>query len=146
MVQEKRGPGRPKKVQDTGLEQEQGDQSESDEELEEGTDPSVLFADTIEHRLELQFQGKKWTFYYREMTWGEKNECVDAAQVWVNGEFSFSISKYYVMALQKMLIRSPVRPITETTLSRLNRDIGEALTSIVPNPMEQGAVEAVKKV
>ena len=146
MAQEKRGPGRPKKVQDKGLEQEQGDQSESDEELEEGTDPSVLFADTIEHRQELQFQGKKWTFYYREMTWGEKNECVDAAQVWVNGEFSFSISKYYVMALQKMLIRSPVRPITETTLSRLNRDIGEALTSIVPNPMEQGAVEAVKKV
>ena len=33
MVQEKRGPGRPKKVQDQGLEQEQGHQSESDEEL-----------------------------------------------------------------------------------------------------------------
>ena len=61
MVQEKRGPGRPKKVRDTGLELEQGAQSESDEELEEGTDPSVLLADTIEHRLELQFQGKKWT-------------------------------------------------------------------------------------
>ena len=146
MVEEKRGPGRPRKVEDPGLDEEQGDQQETEKELEEGTDPSVLFADSNEHSLELQYQGKKWTFYYRDMTWGEKNECVDAAQVWDSGDFSFSISKYYVMALQKMLIRSPVRPITETTLSRLNRDIGEALTSIVPNPMEQGAVEAVKKV
>ena len=146
MVEEKRGPGRPRKVLDQGLDQEQENQPENDEELLEGTDPSVLFADSKEHILELQYQGKKWTFYYREMTWGEKNECVDAAQIWDSGDFSFSISKYYVMALQKMLIRSPVRPITETTLSRLNREIGEALISIVPNPMEQGAVEAIKKV
>ena len=146
MVQEKRGPGRPKKVQDQEMDQEQGNQQGNEEELIEGTDPSVLFADSNEHSLELQYQGKKGTFYYRDMSWGEKNECVDAAQVWDSGDFSFSISKYYVMALQKMLIRSPVRPITETTLSRLNREIGEALTSIVPNPMEQGTVEAVKKV
>ena len=145
MVQEKRGPGRPRKVQEEVTEQE-SDQQGIEEELEEGVDPSVLFADSNEHSLELQYQGKKWTFYYRDMTWGEKNECVDAAQIWDSGDFSFSISKYYVMALQKMLIRSPVRPITETTLSRLNREIGEALTSIVPNPMEQGTVDMVKKV
>jgi len=146
MVEEKRGVGRPRKAQAPDLEQEQVNQQGTEEELIEGTDSSVLYADSSEHSLELQYQGKKWTFYYRDMTWGEKNECVDAAQVWDSGDFSFSISKYYVMALQKMLIRSPVRPITETTLTRLNREIGEALTSIVPNPMEQGTVEAVKKV
>ena len=146
MVQEKRGRGRPKKEQEEVMEQEDNQQVTDEEVLEEGTDPSVLFADSGEQRLELNYKGKKWTFHYRELTWGEKNECVDAAQIWEGGDFRFSISKYYVMALQKMLVRSPVRPITETTLSRLNRDIGEALTSIVPNPMEQGAVEAVKKV
>ena len=80
------------------------------------------------------------------MTWGEKSECIDAAQVWGDGDFKFSIFRYYAMALQKMLVRSPVRPITETTLSRLQREIGEALQSIVPNPVEQGEVEAIIKV
>ena len=120
--------------------------ADQEEEIQEGTDPSILFADSNEHTLEFVFKGKKWSFHYREMTWGEKNDCIDAAQIWTNGEFKFSISKYYVMALQKMLTRSPIRPITETTLARLSRDIGEALTSIVPNPMEEGEVEAVKKV
>ena len=120
--------------------------ADQEEEIQEGTDPSILFADSNEHTLEFVCKGKKWSFHYREMTWGEKNDCIDAAQIWTNGEFKFSISKYYVMALQKMLTRSPIRPITETTLARLSRDIGEALTSIVPNPMEEGEVEAVKKV
>ena len=120
--------------------------ADQEEEIQEGTDPSILFADSNEHTLEFVFKGKKWSFHYRDMTWGEKNDCIYAAQIWTNGEFKFSISKYYVMALQKMLTRSPIRPITETTLARLSRDIGEALTSIVPNPMEEGEVEAVKKV
>ena len=118
------------------------------QERPESTDSGTLQAeDSVkDHTLEFVFKGKKWSFHYREMTWGEKNDCIDAAQIWTNGEFKFSISKYYVMALQKMLTRSPIRPITETTLARLSRDIGEALTSIVPNPMEEGEVEAVKKV
>jgi len=146
MAQEKRGPGRPRKVKEEGMEQEDNQQGIEGEELKEGTDPSVLFADSIEHKLELNYKGQKWTFQYRDMTWGEKNECIDAAQIWEQGDFRFSISKYYVMALQRMLIRSPVRPITETTLMKLNREIGEALQSIVPNPVEQGEVEAIKKV
>jgi hypothetical protein len=146
MAQEKRGPGRPRKVKEEGMEQDDSQQGTGEEELEEGKDPSVLFADSIEHKLELNYKGQKWTFQYRDMTWGENNECIDAAQIWEQGDFRFSISKYYVMALQKMLIRSPVRPITETTLMKLNREIGEALQSIVPNPVEQGEVEAIKKV
>ena len=120
--------------------------ADQEEEIQEGTDPSILFADSNEHTLEFVYKDKKWSYHSRDMTWGEKNDCIDAAQIWTNGEFKFSISKYYVMALQKMLTRSPIRPITETTLARLNRDIGETLTSIVPNPMEEGEVEAVKKV
>ncbi len=149
MVTEKRGPGRPRKSQ---AEEEAQEQSKADstteevvEDLEEGTDPSALYADSSEHVLELQFKGKKWTFYYRDMTWGEKSECIDAAQIWGDGDFKFSIFRYYAMALQKMLVRSPIRPMTETTLQRLSREIGEALISIVPTPVEQSEVQAIKK-
>ena len=146
MVQERRGRGRPRKVKDQEEAQDQMEDSrEEDEELEEGTDPSALFADNVEHVLELRHQGKKWTFYYRDMTWGEKSECIDAAQVWGDGDFKFSIFRYYAMALQKMLVRSPVRPISETTLRRLSREIGEALISIVPAPVEESEVQAIKK-
>ena len=130
-----------------GLEEDLSDvvEEEVEEELEEGTDPSVLYADTREHQLEVRARGKKWTFYYRDLTWGEKNECIDAAQIWNDGEFKFSISAYYALALQKMLTRSPIRPISETTLQKLHRSIGDALTSIVPTPVEQDEVEAIKK-
>ena len=43
-----------------------------------------------------------------------------------------------------MLTDTPIRPITETTLNQLDRSIGEKLTSIVPQPVEQ-AVDDVKK-
>ena len=120
-------------------------EEESEEELEEGTDPSMLYADSTEHILEVHAMGKKWTFHYRDLTWGEKNECIDAAQRWNEQEFKFSISAYYALALQKMLTRSPIRPISETTLQKLHRNVGDALTSIVPVPVEQNEVEAIKK-
>ena len=112
MVQDKRGPGRPRKSQVEEEAQAQVDEDSTTEEvnLEEGTDPSALYADSSEHVLELQLKGKKWTFYYRDMTWGEKSACIDAAQIWGDGDFKFSIFRYYAMALQKMLVRSPIRP------------------------------------
>jgi len=110
-----------------------------DTELPFGEDPSALFASSKEKTLELEFAGKRWHFKYREMTWGEKNYCVDKAQTWdANGGFQFSVSTYYAAALTKMLTDTPIRPITETTLNRLDRVIGEALISIVPQPVEQG--------
>ena len=35
-----------------------------------------------------------------------------------------------------MLTETPIRPITETTLSKLDRAIGEQLVAIVPQPVE----------
>ena len=147
MVQDKRGPGRPRKsqVEEEAQDQEADSTIEEVVELEEGTDPTALYADSSEHVLELQLKGKKWTFYYRDMTWGEKSECIDAAQIWGDGDFKFSIFRYYAMALQKMLIRSPIRPMTETTLKKLSREVGEALISIVPTPVEESEVQAIKK-
>jgi hypothetical protein len=147
MVTEKRGPGRPRKSQVEEEAQTQLEDSTTEEiiDLEEGTDPSALYADSSEHVLELQLKGKKWTFYYRDMTWGEKSECIDAAQIWGDGDFKFSIFRYYAMALQKMLVRSPIRPMTETTLQKLSREVGEALISIVPTPVEESEVQAIKK-
>ena len=99
------------------------------EEVPMGEDPSSL---------EIVHAGRKWVFKYKELTWGDKNLCIDESQTWdASGNFSFSISKYYAAALTRMLTHTPIRPITETTLNRLDRRIGEQLVAIVPQPVEQ---------
>ena len=126
-------------AQDTGS-------SEESSSLEEGSNPGDLFASETERSIEVTHQGKKWIFKYRDLTWGDKNKCLDDAQNWKDGEFQFSISKYYSMALTRMLTQTPVRPITEMTLTKLDRFVGEQLTAIVPQPMETPPdIEAVKK-
>ena len=156
--------GRPKGSKNTsqatmaGAEQEQVQDTGSSEEipivppvasapeLQEGIDPGDLFASDEEKSLEIFNKGKKWIFKYKDLTWGDKNKCLDDAQQWKDGEFQFSISKYYSVALTRMLTQTPVRPITETTLMKLDRFVGEQLTSIVPQPMETPPdTEAVKK-
>jgi len=103
-----------------------------------GDDPSVLFASQEEKSIEIIHAGRKWIFKYRELTWGDKNLCIDDAQSWDSvGGFNFSISKYYAAALTRMLTVTPIRPITVSTLNRLDRVIGERLVEIVPQPVEQ---------
>ena len=171
MVQTKRGRGRPKKVQIednmvSNFEAEEGEGPivfeeptvESpmvfgepaevppvDETLPLGSDPSLLYAGREEKVLEIVHAGQRWQFKYKELSWGQKNACIDDAQQWDSETgFRFSVSKYYASALTKMLTDTPIRPITETTLNQLDRSIGEKLTSIVPQPVEQ-AVDDVKK-
>ena len=118
-----------------------------EEEIPVGTDSGILFASEETKTLEIIFKGQKWVFTYKDLTWGDKNACVDQAQEWDNGEFKFSVNKYYVKALSLMLVDTPIRPITETTLAKLDRRIGEQLIAIVPNPVEvPGEVEDLKKV
>ena len=145
MAQEKA----PKKQREAMVEANTIEETEKIEETEEevevtedqdipfGDDPSLLFASNEEEILEIIHQGRRWQFKYRQMTWGEKNYCVDKAQTWDNnGVFNFSLQSYYAAALTKMLTETPIKPITETTLSKLDRKIGEALISIVPQPIE----------
>ena len=118
-----------------------------EEEIPVGTDSGILFASEETKTLEIIFKGQKWVFTYKDLTWGDKNTCVDQAQEWNNGEFTFSVNTYYVKALSLMLVDTPIRPITETTLAKLDRRIGEQLIAIVPNPVEvPGDVEDLKKV
>ena len=113
------------------------EQVEYEEELPLGTDSSALFATKTEQTLEIIHEGKRYLFKYKDLTWGEKNTCVDVAQSWdQNAGFSFSVSKYYASALTRMLTDTPIRPITETTLNQLDRRIGEQLIAIVPQPVE----------
>jgi len=117
-----------------GIEDEQ---VEYEEELPLGTDSSALFAVKTEKTLQIIHEGKRYLFKYKDLTWGEKNACVDAAQSWdQNAGFSFSVSKYYASALTRMLTDTPIRPITEATLNQLDRRIGEQLIAIVPQPVE----------
>jgi hypothetical protein len=122
---------------------EEDEEEELEDEVDEesypmGMDPSILFSSPQEKSLEIIFEGQKWVFKYKELTWGEKTACVDKAQSWdeVNG-FQFSLQTYYASALTRMLTDSPIRPITETTLNKLDRRIGERLVSIVPQPVEE---------
>ena len=149
MVEAKRR-GRPRKVATEGeemvQEQEVGS-SEKASSIEDGVNPGDLFASEEEKTLEVFHQGKKWIFKYKDMPWGDKNKCLDEAQNWTGGEFKFSIQKYYASALTKMLTQTPVRPITEMTLQKLDRFVGEQLTAIVPQPVEAPPdLEALKKV
>lgn len=158
MVQEGKGTGRkrgrPRKNPEAT--QQVKDQEGSEDMVQEtetivedfpvGTDSGSLFASEETKTLEIIFKGQKWVFTYKDLNWGDKNACVDQAQEWDNGEFKFSVNKYYVKALSLMLVDTPIRPITETTLAKLDRRIGEQLISIVPNPVETPQeTEEIKK-
>jgi len=114
--------------------------------LEEGTNPGDLFTDAEEKTLEIVHKNKKWVFKYKDLSWKEKYDCVDEAAN-IDGEsFSFSLGKYYIVALGKMLTYSPIQPISETTLGRLDKDVGAQLLAIVPPPADEAAISKVKKV
>ena len=166
MVQQvKRGRGRPRKVQTEGnmvsndsfdagpvIEPVQEPVQEVpqevpvvSDELPMGTDGSLLYAGREEKVLEIVHDGQRWAFKYKELSWGQKNACIDEAQQWDATEgFKFSVSKYYAAALTRMLTDTPINPITETTLNNLDRAIGEKLIALVPQPVEQN-VEEIKK-
>ena len=147
----KQGRGRPRK--NSGevrmVEENLSDEAISDVEVEPdlplGNDPGVLYAGNEEKSLEIVHAGQRWVFKYKELSWGQKNECIDEAQQWdADAGFKFSVTKYYAAALTRMLTDTPIRPVTETTLNKLDRHIGEQLVAIVPQPVEQ-YVEEVKK-
>ena len=155
MVQTKRGRGRPRKnngevtmVEENIVTPEENVEAVPEvveEKLPMGHDPAVLYAGREEHSLEIVHAGQRWVFKYKDLSWGQKNECIDEAQQWdTDAGFKFSVTKYYAAALTKMLTSAPINPITETTLNKLDRHIGEQLIAIVPQPVE-AAVEDVKK-
>jgi len=117
----------------------------SSNELPMGTDGSLLLAGREEKVLEIVHAGQRWQFKYKELSWGQKNTCIDEAQEWDTDQgFKFSVSKYYAAALTRMLTDTPISPVTETTLNSLDRAIGEKLIALVPQPVEQNVEEAKK--
>jgi len=161
MVQQvKRGRGRPRKVQ-TEDNMVSNDSFEVDsvtepvqevpevpvisDDLPMGTDGSLLYAGREEKILEIVHAGQRWQFKYKDLSWGQKNACIDEAQQWDSDQgFKFSVSKYYAAALTRMLTDTPIHPVTETTLNNLDRAIGEKLIALVPQPVEQNVEEAKK--
>ena len=93
-----------KKVTSSESEVEEESQSE---EMEEGIDSSELMASVLTKTLEVIHNNKVWKFQYRDLNWSEKYKCIDNSQDWVEGEFSFSLSKYYLNALEMMIVESP---------------------------------------
>ena len=113
--------------------------------IEAGTNGQELFVSEDTKRLEVFHNKKKWTFTYKELSWAEKYKCVDVAQVWDAGDFSFSLSKYYVAAITTMIQDSPIQPFTETTISKLDTSVVAQLLAIVPPPADPDASAAAKK-
>ena len=113
--------------------------------IEAGVNGQELFVTEDTKSLEVFHNKKKWVFTYKELSWAEKYKCVDIAQVWDAGEFSFSLSKYYVAAITTMIQDSPIRPFTETTISKLDTGVVSQLLAIVPPPADPDASDAAKK-
>ena len=110
-----------------------------------GTDGNELFVNEAQQTLEVTHNDKKWVFVYRDLSWAEKYKCVDVAQVWSQGEFSFSLSAYYTAALIEMIVDSPIKPFTETTLSKLDTNVVAQLLTIVPPPADPEVANQAKK-
>jgi len=113
--------------------------------LETGTDGTELFVKQNLQTLEIFHNDKKWVFTYKDLSWAEKYKCVDAAQIWKDGEFSFSLASYYVAALVAMIVDSPVRPFTDTTLGQLDASVVAQLITIAPTPADPEIPAAAKK-
>jgi len=113
--------------------------------LSTGTDGTELFVQQNLKTLEIFHNDKKWVFTYRDLSWAEKYKCVDVAQVWKEGEFSFSLASYYIAALVAMIVDSPVKPFTATTLGQLDASVVAQLITIAPTPADPEIPEAAKK-
>ena len=113
--------------------------------LETGFDGTELFVKDNLKTLEIFHNDKKWVFTYKELSWAEKYKCVDAAQIWKEGEFSFSLAAYYVAALVAMIVDSPVKPFTDTTIGKLDSVVVAQLVKVVPTPADPEIPAAAKK-
>ena len=113
--------------------------------LEAGTDGNELFVKQNLETLEIFHNDKKWVFTYKNLSWAEKYKCVDVAQVWKEGEFTFSLAAYYIAALVAMIIDSPITPFTATTLGKLDASVVAQLITVVPTPADPEIPAAAKK-
>ena len=113
--------------------------------LATGFDGTELFVKDNLKTLEIFHNDKKWVFTYKELSWAEKYKCVDAAQIWKEGEFSFSLAAYYVAALVAMVVDSPVKPFTDTIIGKLDSAVVAQLVKVVPTPADPEIPAAAKK-
>ena len=113
--------------------------------LATGIDGNELFVAQNLKTVEIFHNDKKWVFTYKDLSWAEKYKCVDAAQIWKEGEFSFSLASYYVTALVAMIVDSPVKPFTPPTLGQLDAAVVAQLVAIAPTPAAPEIPAAVKK-
>ena len=114
-------------------------------ELEVGIDASELMSSGVVHTLDVIHNNKKWVFQYRDLNWSEKYRCIDASQEWTDGDFSFSLAKYYLNCLEVMITDSPIKPFTATTIGNLDTSVVAQLISVVPPPSDVDTPESIKK-
>lgn len=108
------------------------------EELPIGTDPNELFVSQNTEDIEIVYNGKRWQFTIRELTWKEEGDCETAAiNLKVTGSkrnptqnVQMDPGAYNMAYLQKAIVKSPF-PITIKSFLRIGEEFGDLLVAAV---------------
>lgn len=123
-------------------------EEENKKELPVGVNGSKLFTDTKPKPISIDFEGEKWEFQYRELSWLERTQIVDdSLNIGQGGQHVLDLTKYYEVSLLKMLVKGPQGfDINLTNIQRMEPEVGNQLCNlIVPSPFNQVDASTEKK-
>ena len=99
----------------------------------------------------LEFKDAEFEFRYRQLTWAEKSEIIDASfTIEADGTPHMSVGKYKLACIVRMVVDSPIHQApdllwNETTVGTLDPRMVDQLATIVPPMDTTTEMEEVKK-
>ena len=105
------------------------------EELPAGTDESELYADQNERTVIIPYNGKKWEFTVRDLTWAEHQTIASKmARMRVSGnraaDATVDVLEGNITYLMKAIIKAPF-PANRASFLRLDKDFGRLLVRYI---------------
>ena len=114
--------------------------------LPEGVDLEKLRRDPAERAHQFVYEGERWTFSYRPVTWEQHWNAIEAA--WEPSEDGpkFNAPLYYRTLLMISITKIPGGgSLTEELLVEWDSPVLAKLSTIIPSPVLDLAAEEVKK-
>ena len=114
--------------------------------LPEGVDLEKLRRDLTERVHQFVYEGERWTFSYRPVTWEQHWNAIEGA--WEPDEDGpkFNAPLYYRTLLLMSVTKIPGGgPLTEELLREWDTAVIAKLSTIIPSPVLDLAAEEVKK-
>jgi hypothetical protein len=95
-----------------------------------------VFVNEEPREVEVEFEGNKYKFKVKDLTWAQTNQIVNMCTTYGNDNtVKFDIDKYYRESLVRMIVKSPPEvPISALTLVQLTPEFGRKLAELVPLP------------